>query len=229
MPALRLTDAEAAMMMLNTPPWQTRPRRRRLRRVHLFGGLLSIVLLLLVGQIGLSPWVLHIGGRFTPTMSWSGYGTVTATNGGRYVLFTQFRTGLFLATAEAGGLACSRRGCDDLTGTASMCTPGGATYTFALAGQVHTWLSTEGARTGLQLTGSQPRALPDGWVVAFTGKWHGSALTVATPDNSFTEVFTPRGAIRTTTSTADAGTAAVTLRPGTGDDFTRACGALTAR
>jgi hypothetical protein len=47
-------------------------------------------------------------------------------------------------------------------------------------------------------------------------------------DNSFTEAFTPRGTIRTITSTADAGTAAVTLRYGSSVAFARACQALVA-
>lgn len=70
--------------------------------------------------------------------------------------------------------------------------------------------------------------MPDGWVVAFHGEWHGPALVLASPDNSVTEVFTSRGAIRTTTSTADAGTATVTLHYGSAADFARACQALAA-
>jgi hypothetical protein len=65
-----------------------------------------------------------------------------------------------------------------------------------------------------------------GWVVAFSGRWHGPDLVLTDHDNSFTEAFTPRGAIRTITSTADAGTAAVTLRYGSGAVFDRACRAL---
>jgi len=71
-----------------------------------------------------------------------------------------------------------------------------------------------------------PRPLPDGWVVALRGTWHGEHLRLFSPDNSFTEVFTPRGAIRTVTSTADAGRATVTLTPGTTSGFDRACATL---
>ena len=52
---------------------------------------------------------------------------------------------------------------------------------------------------------------------------------LADHDNSFTEEFTPRGVIRKVTSTADAGTAAVALRYGSGAAFGRACRALAAR
>ena len=62
----------------------------------------------------------------------------------------------------------------------------------------------------------------------FHGAWHGAALPLATPDNSFTVVFTPAGAIRAVTSTADAGIARVTLRPGAQSAFQAACRALAA-
>lgn len=203
-----------------------RPRRpRRLR--HGVGWLLLLaVVLLFILQVGLSPWVLHIGGTFTPTMSWSGYGTVTGSNGGRYVLYTDFRAGYLLATRKSRGSACSGLGCDNLRGTAKLCTLSGTTEAFALTGAVHSWLQTEGARTDLSITGGKPKPLPGGWLVAMRGTWHGTALTVASPDNSFTEVFTPRGAIRTVTSTADAGTATVTLRPGSAGAFSQACRSL---
>ncbi len=128
--------------------------------------------------------------------------------------------------AGGGGshLSCSGRGCDSLFGSAKLCTESGQTYTFNLHGAVHSWWSTDGAATSVDLTDSPP--LPDGWVVALHGVWHGPALQLSSPDNSFTEVFTPRGAIRTVTSTADAGTAQTTIRYGADSDFTAACQGL---
>ena len=63
-------------------------------------------------------------------------------------------------------------------------------------------------------------------MVAFHGTWHGPELPVANTDNSFTTVFTPAGVIRTTTSTADRGTARGTLRSGSVDSFDQACRVL---
>jgi len=197
-------------------------RRRRHPLLRLVRVLLTLAILLIVVEVGLNPWSFHIGGKFTPTGAWSGYGTVQASNGGHYVLSVSFRGGP-MAGDELG---CDQFGCDNLQGTAKLCTASRVTYTFPLTGKVRTWLSTSGARTDLSLTGGSPTSLPDGWVVALRGSWHGSKLVVASPDNSFTEVFTPRGAIRTVTSTADAGTASVTLAPGTTADFNRACAAL---
>jgi len=144
------------------------------------------------------------------------------------VLYAEFRAGYLLAAEETRGSACSGFGCDNLRGTARLCTLSGTTETFALTGAVHSWLRTEGARTDLSITGGSPKPLPDGWQVALRGTWHGPALTMASQDNSFTRAFAPRGAIRTVTSTANRGTATVTLRPGSASAFGRACRSLAA-
>jgi hypothetical protein len=130
-----------------------------------------------------------------------------------------------------GGLMGTRHpcsfgsGCDTLHGSAKLCTEDGSTYSLKLTGAVHSWWSTDGASTDIDLTG---KPLPQGWVVAFKGKWAGAALPLADTDNSFTEVFTRRGAIRHTTSTADAGIARATLHNASSESFGNACRALAA-
>jgi hypothetical protein len=197
-------------------------RRLRVPTRHPWRWLVIVLVgaVLVVGIVP-TPWALHIGDRFTPTEQWDGYATVGASNGGRYVLFTHLEGGLLWQ----GRARCAVGSCDTLAGSAKLCTRSGATYSFRLDGNVHSWWSTDGASTSIDLTGSN---LPDGWVVAFKGKWHGPVLPLADTDNSFTEVFTPAGAIRHVTSTADAGTAAGTLRYGSGGAFAAACHALAA-
>jgi hypothetical protein len=89
---------------------------------------------------------------------------------------------------------------------------------------VHGWYTTNGSRTTIGLTGGTPASLPRGTVVAFHGVWKGPALPLAS--NSFTEVFTPAGDIRKTTSAANTGTALVVLRNGSQTSFDQACNAL---
>jgi len=201
---------------------QGEPRKRHL--------LLRIVLILVI--VGLcvyilpTPWAFHMGGKFSPLGEWDGYGPVQASNGGRYLLYTHLRGGV---VNDRGHATCSLTGCDSLIGTAQLCTQGGQHYTFALTGGVHGWYNTNGSKTSIELTGGTPTRLPGGWVIAFHGTWHGAELPVADTDNSFTEVFTPAGAIRTTTSTKDAGTARATLRAGSADSFDRACRTLAGK
>jgi hypothetical protein len=209
-------------------PPRTAPRRapRKRRRFPLLKVLLALVVVAVVLNVALGPWIFHIGGRLTPTTIWNGYGTARSSDGGRYVLYTHL-IGFSVENEIHGGCDTFSR-CDNLRGSAMLCTEGGVTYDFALSGQVHTWWSTAGAKTSVDLTGGSPRALPHGWIVAFSGAWQGPALKVADTDNSFTEVFTPRGAIRTTASAADHGTATATLRYGSAAAFIRACRNLSA-
>jgi hypothetical protein len=190
---------------------------------------LRLILIVVVGVLVLvvvpTPWALHIGGRFSLLGEWDGYGPVQASNGGHYILFTHLRGGPF---GGHGYSDCGLTGCDALSGSAQLCTQGGHYYTFSLGGAVHGWLSTNGARTDINLTGGRPKALPGTWVIAFHGTWQGPVLPVADTDNSFTEAFTPAGTIRTAMSRADAGTAHGVLRYGSVAGFDRACYALAA-
>jgi hypothetical protein len=199
---------------------------RRFGLLHLLA--LTVVALFVV-YAGLTPWALHIGGRSTPSERWDGFGELEASNRGRYVLFTHLEAGL---QGNKGGR--TRRcgfsgGCDLLHGTAQLCTESGVTHSLTLTGTVDGWWTTDGARTRVDLTGGAPTPLPSGWVVALHGIWRGPTLELTSPDNSFTEVFTPRGAIRHVTSTADAGTARVTLQYGSQAMFDAACRALQSR
>lgn len=175
---------------------------------------------------GLTPWALHIGGRSTPGEQWDGFGQVQASNGGRYVLYTHLEGGLMssIRNTSYGGGGLS--GQDNLHGTAELCTESGAIHTFKLTGVVHSWWTTDGAKTTIALTGGAPVKLQSGWVVSWRGMWRGPVLELDDPDNSFTEAFTPHGEIRRVTSTADAGTARVTLQYGSHDEFAAACRAL---
>jgi hypothetical protein len=180
-----------------------------------------VVAALFVVYVVPTPWALHIGDKFTPLEQWDGLGGVRASDGGRYVLYTALQGGIL--GGGHSGPSCSFSGCDTLHGSAKLCTSRGTTISLGLSGSVDSWWSTDGAPTSIDLTG---RTLPDGWVVAFKGTWHGAQLPLGTPDNSFTEVFTRTGAVRRETSTADAGVARVTLRSGGMDEFNKECAAL---
>lgn len=196
------------------------PPRKRYLGLRL---LLIVVVVLLALYVLPTPWAFHMGGRFSALSDWNGYGPVQASNGGRYLLYTELRGGIVNNHGKRG---CGFPSCDALSGSAQLCTQSGQRYTFGLTGAVHGWYSTDGSRTSIDLTGGTPKRLPRGWTLAFHGVWHGAVLPVADTDNSFTAVFTPAGAIRTTTSTASAGTAHGTLRFGSAASFDQACRVL---
>jgi hypothetical protein len=211
--AARASAASAPAAAAAEPP----PRRSR----HLLlMSMLTLVILIVVANLAITPWVLHIGGRPTPLDRWTGYGSVQASNGGHYLLFTSIRGGLIADSYDIGG--CSQlHGCDNLQGSARICTQRGTTYDFQITGQIRTWLNTAGARTSLDLSGGP---LPYG--LAFEGAWHGPVLRVANADDAFTTTFTPAGAIRPHPNAADDGRASVALRYGSAAAFTAACQTL---
>ena len=189
---------------------------------------LRIVLILFVAaflaEFVPAPWAFHIGSRFTPLGQWDGYGPVQASNGGRYLLFTHLQGGVI---AHGGRPGCAfHGGCNTLRGSAQLCTGSGRVYSFGLAGTMHGYLTTDGSPTDLRLSGGSPVPLPHGLVVAFHGTWKGPVLPVASTDGSFTEAFTPAGAIRKGTPAGQAGTASATLRNGSATAFSQACHAL---
>ena len=79
------------------PPAPAPAGDRRRRGLWLLRGLLALVIAVFVLQVALNPWIFHIGDRFTPLTAWDGYGTVQASNGGHYLLFTHLQAGLFHA------------------------------------------------------------------------------------------------------------------------------------
>jgi hypothetical protein len=213
-------------MDAHRPPSPRDSRRGSGRRLGRLPLLALTVLVLFVVYAGLTPWALHMGGRSTPSERWDGFGQLDASNGGTYVLFVHLEAGLQGNRVGSTGRGGFGGGRDLLHGTAQLCTEAGVTHSFTLTGTVHGWWTTDGARTRIDLTGGAPTRLPSGWVVALHGIWRGPALELTSPDNSFTEVFTPRGAIRHVTSTADAGAARVTLQYGSPAQFDAACRAL---
>jgi hypothetical protein len=209
---------------LNRPLYRRWPRRR----LRPLGCLAALVILVVVGGALAflpNPWVFHIGGQFTPDRSWHGVGTVSATNGGQYALYVGFKAELGHESSSSDPYHCHLPTCDTVEGEGKLCALSGMTYPLLVRGQVHTWWATDGARTGVQL--SVPN--PDGSTIigVFEGHWRGQQLELA-DSTDFTAALTREGAIRSSRSTTDDGTARTTLRPGTEDDFDHACHSLTA-
>ncbi|MGE5292410.1 MAG: hypothetical protein ACM3ML_35530 [Micromonosporaceae bacterium] len=202
-----------------------RSRHWRLRRL-LWLGLVAMVAVAVLNFLT-PPWVFHIGDRFTPATMWDGYGTVHASDGGEYVLYAHLQGGLNISRYGPSG--CDEvSGCSNLRGRARLCTARGTTYSFTLDGVVSTWWGTDGAPISITLRPIPPRSLPSGFVFVFSGIWRGARLPLVNRDNSFTQVFTPDGAVNWTTPTRNVGHAAATLRAGTSQEFASACHALAA-
>jgi hypothetical protein len=164
--------------------------------------------------VGLTPWALHIGGRFTPLTEWDGYGPVQGSNGGHYALFTPPARWRGLQPVHLGRMLIYRLRQPEGHRPAIQLPSSGCGSCLA-EHQRRAHHARAGRRAhapvvpGL-LPGPLARAGPAG----------------ANSDDAFTQVFTPRGAIRSVTSTADSGHAAGALRFGSQAGLDVACTAL---
>jgi hypothetical protein len=206
----------------NGPRW-----RRRWRWIPVALVVVAIVAgVIAYKALGINSWTGHIGGRDTPGGTWQGVGTVSASNGGRYVLYISFTAHV---AEDENGYACGQGGdigCAEIIGSAKLCTLSGVTRDLEVDGEVDAFgRSTDGKQTVVVLNRRTPTG-PSG-VARFTGKWHGTELPLTDADE-FTTAITKNGDFLETASSSNAGTASTTLRYGTEADFTRACHALTA-
>lgn len=155
------------------------PRLGQRRRRGCLGGLFR---LLLVGVFGLAvlygviPWSFHIGGRWTPWLTWHGYGELLTKGGVRYPLYVSLFPSSHFSPLHLQGL----RPTGGLQGSAWLCTAPGVTQRLTLSGTVYGgWRSTDGSLFTFRLV--EPRIINVGQAQGFfdlTGRWQGPKLVM---------------------------------------------------
>jgi len=138
--------------------------------------LFALCVFLLYGVAGLtSPWAFHIGGRWTPLLYWSGYGTLT-TKERTYPLYVFLYPSPSFSRLHLDGL----RPTGGLQGTASLCTSSAVVETLKLSGTIFGgWRSTDEALIEFRLLDflivnvGQKQGYFD-----LYGRWHGSELVM---------------------------------------------------
>src|SRR5215467_2920089 len=70
------------------PGIAVRPARRWRRKHTLgcFGSLIALTLAVIILQVLITPWAMHIGNTFTPLMHWSGIAQARTANGASYAV-----------------------------------------------------------------------------------------------------------------------------------------------
>ena len=144
----------------------------------------SLVKLLLVAVVGgavfyavvvvLDPWALHIGGRFTPFLTWQGSGKLVTKSGSQYPLYVYFYPSSHFSQLHMDGL----RPTGGVQGSAWLCTSRGVTQRLTLSGTIYGgWRSTEGSLIGFRLL--EPKVIDVGQRQGFfdlIGRWRGPEL-----------------------------------------------------
>lgn len=103
-----------------------------------FASVAWAILLLLAVYVLLNPWALHIGGRWTPALTWHGVGNLQSTSGAKYGLFLEVN--LYMRPRRHS----TTSGVKNLTGTAKLCTPQGEIYPLTVSGYIKpVWLDVD--------------------------------------------------------------------------------------
>lgn len=111
-------------------------------------GLLLLCAAVVYGVAGVtSPWSFHIGGRWTPFLSWSGFGELHSKNG-TYPLYVTFYPSPHSSRLRLDGL----RPTGGLQGTGWLCTSRGNIQRLALSGTLYGgWKSTDNSLLDFRL------------------------------------------------------------------------------
>lgn len=142
------------------------PRRRSF--VLLVGALIPLAVGVMI------PWALHIGGRWTPLLTWWGSGTLTC-KGGEYPFFIMLYPSSHFSRLHLNG----RRPTGGVQGSACLCTSQGVGQYLKLSGTIYgSWSSTENSLMQVRLL--EPTIVDVGQTRGgyfdLTGEWRGSEL-----------------------------------------------------
>lgn len=142
----------------------------------------SLLLVLIVGGAlvygviaALDPWALHIGGRWTPFLTWHGSGKLV-TKGGTYPLYVSFYPSSHFSRLHMDGL----RPTGGVQGYGYLCTSRGVTQRLNLSGTIYgAWRTTDGGLMSVRLL--EPKIFDVGQRQGYfdlTGKWNGPELAM---------------------------------------------------
>jgi hypothetical protein len=133
----------------------------------------------------LDPWAFHIGGRWTPFLTWQGYGKLVTKSGSEYPLYVYFFPASHFSRLHMDGLSPT----GGVQGSAWLCTSRGETQRLTLSGTIYGgWRSTEGSLLGFRLL--EPKIIDVGQRQGYfdlVGKWQGPELVMDDRGNTVSQ------------------------------------------
>src|SRR6266404_8356352 len=162
------------------------PRTRR--GCGCFSSVTGAILFVFAVFVGLNPWALHMGGRWTPALTWHGVGKLQSSSGANYGLFLD--VSLYMRSGGRG----TTGGRNNLSGTAKLCTPQGEIYPLTVRGYVkQVWLDADRKPVTFyfrSLKDAQPKLN-----FALLGSWEGQQLILEDRGNMAMS-FAPNGSAK---------------------------------
>lgn len=138
----------------------------------LFGGAVLYAVIVLI-----APWSLHIGQRWTPFLTWQGYGRLVTKSGVQYPLYISLYPSSHFSQLHRDGM----RPTGGVQGSGWLCTSPGVVQRLNFNGTIYGgWRSTDGSLMAIRLL--EPRIIDVGHRRGFfdlAGKWQGARLVMA--------------------------------------------------
>ena len=157
----------------------------RTRRRHPVLAILVIIIVCL-GVLLTIPWAFHIGGRWTPLLTWRGSGKLLTKGGIEYPLWVCF----YPSAHQSSRVLDGRRATAGVQGLACLCMSPGVTQALELEGTIYGgWRSTEGSLMEFRM--HEPKVFDVGQGAGFFdlyGRWRGPELVMddrGEPGNTF--------------------------------------------
>lgn len=153
-------------------------RKRRGCLGNLFRAALGLIFggAVLYGVIvATAPWSLRIGERWTPFLTWHGYGQLLTKKGVQYPLYISLYPSSHFSQLHRDGL----RPTGGVQGSAWLCTSSGAVQRLTFSGTIYGgWRSTDGSLMAIRLLESRIIKSQMRGFFDLTGKWQGSKLVM---------------------------------------------------
>jgi hypothetical protein len=151
-------------------------RAKKKRGCGCLGSVAGLVVLVTALLVLLNPWSLHMGGRWTPALTWHGVGTLHSSTGATYGFYMELWP--YLSRGRGGYSG----GHQNMQGTAKICTPQGGMYPMTVSGYLkNTWLDANGKPIAFYL-----RSLKDASTklnIDLHGSWQGPELVLEDKGN----------------------------------------------
>jgi hypothetical protein len=140
------------------------------------GSLTGLIVLVTALLVLLNPWSLHMGGRWTPALTWHGVGTLHSSTGATYGFYVE------LWPYMSGGRGGYSGGHQNMQGTAKICTPQGGVYPMMVSGYLkNAWLDAHGKPITFYLRSLKDA--PTKLSIDLYGSWQGQELVLEDKGN----------------------------------------------
>lgn len=140
------------------------------------GSMTGLIVLVTALLVLLNPWSLHMGGRWTPALTWHGVGTLSSSTGAKYGFYLEVTPEM---SRGRGGYSGGRQ---NMRGTAKICTPQGGIYSMTVSGYLkNAWLDADGKPITFYL-----RSLKDAPTklrIDLYGSWQGQEMVLEDKGN----------------------------------------------